>query len=211
MSNPTKAPPPTLAERVAKLEKYLPAMEERLFSAFDGTLSQHRMSMQNLAETIAAVIRLSGEGFNENVLQEVERARVERMKAELSKNRDVVQQLVDTGSYIVTDTITNNSLMIAKTTDKDGNPVGAGETYGQFNQLAKTEQEALLGKKVGYVREYPDGGKAEITGIWEPNPNYKPPETAPETVSPVANQDTTASLAEATDPAPTPAAEPESK
>lgn len=171
-SNPTQTVKPTLAERLATVEEHLRTMEERMVNSFDRSLQQHRVAMGNLTEVIQAMIALQGDGFDDRVQLQVDSARAARAQQEQARAKAVVQNLVDTGVMMVSEVVTEKSVIQTKETDASGN--AAGESQFEYNQIVKLEvKEAFLGKKLGEKVEA-EGTTFEIVGIFVPNPDFKP-------------------------------------
>lgn len=160
---------PGLLERLDALERGFDQLNEASAARVAQLGSQIRGSLGNVVEVLTAIIKLKGEDFDKAVEVEVERARSERAKENLARAQAMLQNLVDTGAYVKSEIVTEDSLIVAREFDKSGDLLGLGRSQVEFKQFNTEVQAFLLGKHPGTLWEGPDG-QLEVMEIYKPNP-----------------------------------------
>ncbi len=144
------------------------------FSVLDRILAEFRGGMEATAKTVDALIAeldetivQDGDKLNDRVRRRI-RAQIEAaMKIRQDSNTKLLQDLVEKGALVLTDSVTDESYVVA-----DFNvPQGDGSTIQDrvqmnFKGYNQSVRELLLGKKVGDKTGLPDGGGFEIVGIY---------------------------------------------
>lgn len=180
MSKENKAVTPrqaTLAERVEKIEGALPRLNEISLHRTQEVAKQLGGIIQNLTELCQAMVKVStdqlaGVGitdFDEKVDAEIQAGRTRRAQAELEKAKQVLETLVQQGTLISSDVVTETSILVGKELDGQGNSVGLGRAQVELGQFNEDIQKELLGQPVGAVFQNAEYG-FEVQEIYVPNP-----------------------------------------
>ncbi len=171
---------PTILERINALESTLTQVQR----STDGNLNQFRSALSNVVEVVSALVEVSGgKDLDDKVQAKLQERQDAKAAAEAQKAKDVLKQLVDAGTLAVADTITEESIIIGREFDKEGNVVAPGYVQVQFSQFVEDAKKALLGQGPGFVYET-NGTKFEVTDVYvfapqKPMELQKAPELAP--------------------------------
>lgn len=118
----------------------------------------------SLDEVLTAVVNCVG---REPVTEKIKEMRKARFEAEVSKQKDVLGKAVELGIVSKIDQISEESLIIGKENDKDGNPTSDFVEI-LYSTLLPEFQEKLLLKTVGTVVETPAKGTFEVLEVYQP-------------------------------------------
>jgi hypothetical protein len=135
--------------------------EVRLMQALQQSFSTSDKMLKNLAEILSAVVAVVGP---EVITKAVEDARLAAKEEQILKAKTALEGLVADGTMVVTDTVTNASLVVGHETLPDGSD--SGRLQFLVNELAEDRKAALIGKTVGFVIDFPSGSKFEINEIY---------------------------------------------
>jgi hypothetical protein len=148
-------------ERIESLEMDVP----RLVSGVNQGFSALENRLRTIDQNLGAVIELIGQDAVSQKVQENLIKQAEQLSA--AQAEGLAKALKD-GRVVIVETIGEKSVIVAKKTDKDGNiEPGTGRQQMEFKQIIPSFKEKFLGAKVGLVVETPDGGKLEVTEVYD--------------------------------------------
>ncbi len=168
----------TILDRINNLE----AAANQLQQMSDENLGQFRGALSNVVEVVAALIDVQGGSDLDNKVQaKVNERREARMAEQAKKAADVLTTLLEQGTLVPADAVTEASVITGREFDKDGEIIPPGYVQVQFSQLSESAKKALLGQTVGFTFEA-NGPKFELTGVYAFAPPKAPEElkAAPE-------------------------------
>ena len=154
----------TILERVQDVEE-----AEKQTSKAIGTLNQQtgflRETLGNVVEVLQASLAESGSVFEANVDKRVAAKRIELREQQDQRARDAVKQMVEAGTLVPVDVITEDTLITGRQFNLQGE-ISVPLIQGPYSSYTESLQGALLGKNLGFVYEGPEG-KFEVTEIYK--------------------------------------------
>jgi hypothetical protein len=133
----------------------------RLMQALQQSFETSDKMLKNVAEILSATVSVVGP---EEVTKAVEAARQAAKEEAVAKAKNALDMLVGEGTAVVTDVVTDVSLVVGHETLPDGND--SGRLQFLVSDLAEDRRASLLGKNVGFVIDFPSGAKFEINEIY---------------------------------------------
>jgi hypothetical protein len=196
------APQLTIMQRLENVEKTQQngqQMTEGMFNQFRTALTT---AMETLDATMAVLSDLNPEvPVADKVQEKVKAKRHERLVAQSEQEKSQLEQLVKAGVVRVSETIAENSILVARIFDANGEVTGVGRTQLEVNRLNPSIRPNFLGQGVGYVYEAESKDKLEVLEVYEVVPQ------SAEAAAPGTPAEVTAEPpAEAQTPAPPPVA-----
>ncbi|WNM70296.1 hypothetical protein [Myxococcus phage Mx1] len=158
---------PTVLERLDLVEESLGSLAS--FSQKELTLLKSRVL--SVVEILNAVIKASGDGFEEKVQAELEKAQANRDQERIVREKALLESLVRAGAYAPAQKIGPLSLVVVREFNERGETL-SDRVQAKFSQFGPEAQTALLDKEVGYVLDLP-GGKLEVIEIYDLVPETK--------------------------------------
>jgi hypothetical protein len=158
-------------ERIEVLEQ----MHERLVVGIDGILNQLNTRLSAIEETLEAVSGIIGPEQIANLIVENRKRRSEDAAAAAKAALD---DAIAKGIMAPAEVIGENTLVVGRETDKDGNQVGASRIQLAFMGIKPQFRDQLLGKGVGTKLTTENEGTFEVIELY--NPVEKSPEQAQE-------------------------------
>lgn len=184
-------------KRLEKLENLIP----HILTAVNKAVNNLEANIKALDETQGAMVEMLGREDVERLVVETRRARA---LVRIANEKLQVQNDLASGAILPAEKVGQQSIV---TIAESGVPEEINQQQFVFFQLIPALQALVLGKSKGDVVQLdPDSHSFTITGIHDPNPEYKP------AVPPAAEEPTTAKSvtvpisdvpAEITDPTPT--------
>ena len=126
--------------------------------------------IEDISVVLQAISQVVGLDKVNEKAKEIRIQLLENESAEQGKN---VEKAVAEGRLVVTETATENTLVVTTVKKADGSPMYPSKSYLPFAQLKPEVQAVLRDKKVGAVETLPtDGGTIELLAIYlEGQPN----------------------------------------
>lgn len=197
---------PTILERIDLLEK----ATEQFWKLFETNFGEVRKTLAAFTETLSAVMAAQGPDFEPKVLVELKKIRTTRLESENTRNKAVIDQLLDNKVIEPTAAIGADSIVTGRYLDKaSGEVVEPGYQQLEAKNLTEDAQKALQGQGVGFSYEVPGANSSfEITGVYqyvktavkseaavelkepEATPQESTPEPTPAATEPQASQQT---------------------
>ena len=162
-------------ERIDGLEKTV----SYLVDATNKGLGEFDEKLQAVAELTNAMVTLLGQDAVSNAIAE---ARANADADAVKRQQDQVDELKTKGILVAAETVGEDTLIVGKETDKDGNVLRPGRAQIQMGQLKPEIKAILAGKAIGTVIDTPGGGKFEVQELYTVVPK------AAETEAPVAKE-----------------------
>lgn len=165
----------TVLERLEAVEQTSNAVRgdlDTLFEQFRGSMQQEMEIVQSVIE----VLKTADPEFTNKVQAVIDTNKKAREQARADQEKKQLDQLVEAGVYKASDTITENSVLVGRVFDPEGNVRGVGRVQLNFSNLDKAVQPAFLGQSVGYAYEAPTKEKLEVLEIYDPAPAPAPVE-----------------------------------
>ena len=135
---------------------------DQLGQAIDVALNNMNQQLSTAVEILNAVVGHIGED------KVVELIKENRKKADLEKvekTKSQIGAMADSGLLVKADEVGEESLIIGKESDKDGNVIHPGWVSIGFKDVKPEFKELLKGKKVGDIFDTPVG-KFEVLQVW---------------------------------------------
>lgn len=147
-------------ERIDSLEQELP----RIVMAVNEALVGQNEKSGQLANIVEAVVELFGAATVDAKIKEIsDRKTMANLEAAKAKLTEAIQK----GDVVKADAISDKSLVVGKEYDKDGNVLFPGRAQLQFGAIKQEFQDKLLGNGVGFTLETGNGGKFEVTEVYD--------------------------------------------
>lgn len=192
---------PGILERLSSLEETVRGLAGYSQQEF----GQVKQTMTNLVEVLNGVISASGDGFADKVQAAILDLQKKRMAEQVEREKALLKQLVDNGALVVADKIGEQSVIVGREYNTEGEVLGSGRVQVRFSQFTPDAKAKMLGQAVGFLLEV-ETGKFEVLEVYDPAPPKEavPSGPAPEAAPAPAAEAAPAAPAEAT---PAPAAE----
>lgn len=134
----------------------------RLMQALQQSFSTSDKMLKNVAEILSAVVAVVGPKV---ITQAVEAARQTARDEQIAKAKTALDGLIADGTATVAGVVDEASLVVGHETLPDGSD--SDRLQFLVSDLADDRRAALMGQSVGFVIDFPSGGKFEINEIYE--------------------------------------------
>jgi len=138
--------PKNVADRVAEIEKMLPAV----ISATNQALSQAHARIAALHEVLEAVVEQVGP---EAVASAIDARRERQANEQAEKAKEWVTQSLQSGVIEAVDTIADGDVVVGVERDSDGKPLPPGRTQLTTDRFLPEVRDQLIGKGPGATIE----------------------------------------------------------
>lgn len=150
----------TALDRIEVIETTI----NELVTGVNGVVQQLNGKLLDVAEKLEALADIVGKDKFEEVLQANALAKA---KGQAEAAKKTLEQHVEAGDLAVSATISENSVVVGREFDKDGNLLEPGRIQLTFGGIKKEFQDQLLGQAVGFTVATPVGGKFEVLEIYD--------------------------------------------
>ena len=157
-------------ERIDAIEQELP----RVISAVNEVLMQNNQRVTGLAEVVEAVVELFG---SETVDAKITEVRTRKLAAQAAQAKENLEKAVVEGKILATATVEEDSLIVGRESDAEGNIAGPGRVQLLFSGIRPEFQEKLKGQAAGFSVTTENGGKFEVLEVYKVLPAPEPTPT----------------------------------
>ena len=149
---------PSTSKQLTELEERL----NQLAQAVEVALNNMNQQLSTSVEILNAIVGHLGE---EKVIELIKENRKKADLERIEKTKEQLKAMASSGLLVKADEVGEESLIIGKESDKDGNVIHPGWVSVGFKDVKPEFKELLKGKKAGDVFETPVG-KFEVLEVW---------------------------------------------
>lgn len=150
----------TALDRIEVIETTI----NELVTGMNNVIQQLNGKLMDAGEKLEALATLVGKEKFEEVLAA---NAVAKAKGQAEAAKKTLEQHVEAGDLEVAATISEQSVVVGREFDKDGNLLEPGRIQLTFGGIKKEFQDQLLGQAVGFTVTTPVGGKFEVVEIYD--------------------------------------------
>jgi hypothetical protein len=158
----------TIIDRIKLLEEKQTGLDQSL----DLTLEQVKDTSSTTLTVVDAVVSVLqdlnlAEDFAMLVQKKIQQKRQERIDGQLAQEKTQRDAMVNSGVIKVTDTVTENSVLVVNVKTPEGQTIGLPLRAVEFSQFKADSGPRLLGQKVGFILESDSKETVEIVEIFD--------------------------------------------
>ena len=156
---------PTILERIDMCER----ATEQLWKLFEVNFGEVKKTLAAFTETMAAIMVATGVDFEPKVMVELKKIRTARLESENTRNKAVIDQLLDNKVIEAAAAIGPDSIVTGRYLDKaSGEVVEPGYQQLEAKNFTEDAQKALQGQTVGFAFGIPGSNtNFEVTGVYQ--------------------------------------------
>lgn len=163
-----------------------------LVSSLNNVIQQLNARLADTTEKLEALTEVAGPDKVKEALRSIAVAKAEKQAASA---KQALEEALMNGQLVAAQVIGENSLVVGREFDKDGNVIPPGRIQLTFGGIKSEFQDKLRGQGFGFTVETPIGGKFEVLEVYDLVANTKSDEATTEVVDVPATE-----TAEATEP-----------
>lgn len=135
-----------------------------LVSSLNGVIQQLNARLADMSEKLQAVTDVVGV---ENVTKALDALAQAKAEKQLASAKEALNDALTKGHLVPAATIGENSLVVGREFDKDGNLIPPGRIQLTFSGIKAEFQEKLKGQGFGFTVDTPTGGKFEVLEVYD--------------------------------------------